>query len=134
MSCPRFFIVDTYPLIRQNSLTASSLRKQPPIFCWSLIILRSRSAWLLSKGTRNSLMNLNISSCLTFNLITRLLPCLSAAVSDSTASPALHCFGPARLARNRFSSHPCLTSPSYLSWYCFSCCFVSRFLPPAFAC
>jgi len=29
-----------------------SKRKQPEAFCWSLGMRRSRSAWLLSKGTQ----------------------------------------------------------------------------------
>src|SRR5665213_2805669 len=34
-----------------------SVRHDPEIFCWSLTILMSRSAWLLSKGTAKSVVN-----------------------------------------------------------------------------
>src|SRR6266567_3435311 len=43
--------------MRQNIATPSSVRKHPETFCWTLIIRRSRSAWLLSKGTAKSSKN-----------------------------------------------------------------------------
>src|SRR5260370_41325366 len=38
----------------ENMGTRCSVRKQPETFCWTLIMRRSRSAWLLSKGTAKS--------------------------------------------------------------------------------
>ena len=38
-------------MIRRKSLAPSSVRKQPETFVFTFTILRSRSAWLLSKGT-----------------------------------------------------------------------------------
>jgi hypothetical protein len=43
--------------MRQNIATPTSVRKQPETFCWTLIIRRSLSAWLLSKGTAKSCRN-----------------------------------------------------------------------------
>src|SRR6266567_5261079 len=43
--------------MRQNIATPSSVRKQPETFCCTLIIRRSLSAWLLSKGTAKSCRN-----------------------------------------------------------------------------
>src|SRR5947209_13128235 len=40
--------------MRQNMATPSSVRKQPETFCCTLIMRRSLSAWLLSKGTAKS--------------------------------------------------------------------------------
>src|SRR5258708_24439134 len=40
--------------MRQNMATPCSVRKHPETFCWTLIMRRSRSAWLLSKGTAKS--------------------------------------------------------------------------------
>src|SRR5258708_6070787 len=43
--------------MRQNMATPSSVRKQPETFCCTLIIRRSLSAWLLSKGKAKSWRN-----------------------------------------------------------------------------
>src|SRR5258707_15219079 len=43
--------------MRQNMATPCSVRKQPEIFCCTLIMRRSLSAWLLSKGTAKSCRN-----------------------------------------------------------------------------
>src|SRR6266568_3513176 len=40
--------------MRQNMVTPCSVRKQPETFCCTLIMRRSRSAWLLSNGTAKS--------------------------------------------------------------------------------
>ena len=50
--------------MRQNIRLPVAERKHPEIFCFSFIIRTSRSAWLLSKGTRKSSMNANTAvSC-----------------------------------------------------------------------
>ncbi len=36
--------------MRQNIATPTSVRKQPETFCWTLIMRRSLSAWLLDKA------------------------------------------------------------------------------------
>src|SRR5258707_9121809 len=43
--------------MRQNMATPCSVRKQPETFCCTLIMRRSLSAWLLSKGTAKSCRN-----------------------------------------------------------------------------
>src|SRR5260221_11489394 len=43
--------------MRQNIATPCSVRKHPETFCWTLIIRRSRSAWLLANGTAKSCRN-----------------------------------------------------------------------------
>src|SRR5258706_9661922 len=43
--------------MRQNMATPCSVRKHPETFCCTLIMRRSRSAWLLSKGTAKSCRN-----------------------------------------------------------------------------
>ena len=48
--------------MRQNTLAPSIERKQPDTFCWTLIIRRSFSAWLLEKGTSGSTMKRSTAS------------------------------------------------------------------------
>src|SRR6266702_6159426 len=43
--------------MRQNMAMPCSVRKQPETFCCTLIMRRSRSAWLLSNGTAKSCRN-----------------------------------------------------------------------------
>ena len=57
-----FLMVDMNPRVLQKFSAPFSLRNVPEIFCFSFIMRRSRSAWLLVKGTVKSLMNLRISS------------------------------------------------------------------------
>ncbi len=53
---PCFLSVERSPRRRQQTTAPVGLRKQPETFCWTLIMRRSRSAWLVSKGTRPSVM------------------------------------------------------------------------------
>jgi len=46
-------MVDMDPRVRQKFSALSSLRNVPEIFYFSFIMRRSRSAWLLVKGTVN---------------------------------------------------------------------------------
>ena len=48
--------------IRQKDRPLWALRKVPEIFCCSLLIRRSRSAWLIENGTRKSNMNASVSA------------------------------------------------------------------------
>src|SRR5713101_7686960 len=41
--------------MRQNIVTPCSVRKHPETFCCTLIMRRSRSAWLLSNGDHSNL-------------------------------------------------------------------------------
>ena len=56
-----FLTVEIYPLMRQKIFAPSQLLKFPEIFCWTFIILRSLSAWLLSNGTSKSYMKAKTS-------------------------------------------------------------------------
>ena len=51
---PCFLIIDKNPRIRQKFLAPFSLLNVSEIFCFSFILRRSRSAWLLVKGMLGS--------------------------------------------------------------------------------
>ena len=72
--------------MRQNILIPSMERKQPDTFCWTLIIRRSFSAWLLEKGTSWLSMNRRTSSSKSFNRSRRSLDFVLAT------RPGFQCF------------------------------------------
>ncbi|SUY48511.1 Uncharacterised protein [Clostridium putrefaciens] len=55
-----FRIVDTYPRILVNAFAPSLLLNVPEIFCLTLVIRKSRSARLLSKGISKSYIKASI--------------------------------------------------------------------------
>ena len=59
---PCFLMVDMNPRVRQKYSAPSSLRNVLEILCFSFIMRRSRSAWLLVKGMAKPFMNARISS------------------------------------------------------------------------
>lgn len=53
---------ERYPRMRPNAVPPRVERKQPETFCWTLSILRSRPAWLLSKRMVRSSRKASTSS------------------------------------------------------------------------
>src|SRR5664280_328931 len=70
--------VDRWERTARNAWAPDSDRQPPEIFCCSLTIRTSRSAWLLSKGTRKSLVKRSTSS-----------RCRSSRASSAAAGPSL---------------------------------------------